>query len=124
MTIILISGYRDFNDYKIFSQALDQIITKLPKVKLVFGDCRGTDTLAKQYAREHEITHIIYQADWKSYGKKADPIRNKKMIDYEKPDLGIFFISKKSKGTKQCLSYAQSKHLICYIISLDQDKKI
>ena len=33
----------------------------------------------------------VYMADWDGLGRKAGPIRNQRMLDDGKPDLGIAF---------------------------------
>jgi len=108
--IVLISGSRHFCDYVLFSQILDLVL--IPNPFFIFGDCKGADSLAKRYADERKICYEIYRADWKK-GLSAGPIRNKKMINIGHPDIGIFFISKESKGTKQCLGYAKMKKIKC-----------
>jgi hypothetical protein len=55
------------------------------------------------------VSYTVYVADWDTFGLPAGPIRNKAMIDAEKPDEVIAFLHPASKGTKQCAEYAESK---------------
>jgi len=115
-TTILISGSRYYTDYKVFSEYLEKIVNG--KVSFVFGDATGVDFLAKKYCEEHKYSFTVFEAEWKKYGKGAGPIRNKKMIDEKKPDIGIFFLAKGSKGTLQCLNYAKGKIKSIYVYEI------
>lgn len=77
------------------------------KYTLIFvsGACKGTDTLGEQYAKEHNYTIETYPADWKSFGKKAGPIRNKQMADIG--DYFICFWDGRSPGTKSMIEYVK-----------------
>jgi hypothetical protein len=48
---------------------------------IIHGGCSGVDKITDIEARKYGFQVEIFPADWKSYGKAAGPIRNKKMID-------------------------------------------
>jgi hypothetical protein len=107
MNTILVSGYREFNDYNAFKIEMDLFITEyklksLNNLIILHGGARGTDTLAHKYAKENNYQVISQPADW-SLGKSAGVIRNQSMIDTFKPKYGICFVHFLSKGTKDCL---------------------
>jgi len=100
---VLITGYRNFNDYSYFSKIMDSILSiQSGSITLIHGGATGADALAQRYGKERGITTISVPADW-SKGRSAGPIRNQKMIDIYKPSLVIGFISPDSKGTLDCL---------------------
>ena len=60
--------------------------------------------IGERYARENGYPIVRYSAEWDKYGKKAGPIRNKKMA--EDCDIIICFWDGKSRGTKSMIYYA------------------
>lgn len=97
---IAVVGSRTFNDYSRMKKILNQYIPFI----LISGGAQGADSLAERFAKEYELTRIIYPAKWKKYGKKAGFIRNRKII--EKADLVIAFWDGKSRGTKMIIKLA------------------
>lgn len=90
---ILVCGGRNFNDWGLLSQTLDQIRLgyEHDDVTLIHGACSGVDSLAETYAMNYGWTVEPYTADWKRHGRAAGPIRNQRMLDEGKPDLVIAF---------------------------------
>ena len=117
---LLVSGSRNLKNYEFFSKCMETVCTK--NTSLVFGDCpTGADAMALKYAKDNKYQYAIYIADWKQYGKAAGPIRNRTMVDIEKPSRGIFFRAKDSKGTVDCLNYAKKKlkETEIYVVDID-----
>ena len=98
---VLIAGSRFYTDY----QKILAVVKSLDIDLVIAGGCRGADTLAVRAARQCGIKYIEYPADWKRFGKSAGPIRNKAMLDLEKPDLVLVFHEDlaKSKGTRDMI---------------------
>lgn len=64
---VAIIGSRGFNDFLYFEIAMkNHTITEI-----VSGGAIGADTLAEQYAQQHNIPVKIFYPDWKKYGKIA-----------------------------------------------------
>lgn len=105
---VLICGDRNFTDYNKFCTELDYISevydfdNKQP-ITIISGEARGANTLAKQYAVECGWEYEGYPADWNTYGKGAEPIRNRQMLVEGIPDLVIAFLAKDSRGTKNMI---------------------
>ena len=97
----LVSGSRYYRDY----QKILAVVKSLDIDLLIAGGCRGADTLAVRAAHQCGIRFVEYPADWKRFGKSAGPIRNKAMLDLEKPDLVLVFHEDlaKSKGTRDMI---------------------
>lgn len=100
---VVISGYRYFNDYDLFCKCIDKYPTKITRINE--GECKGTDIMAKRYAKENNIECSKYPADWNTYGNGAGVIRNELMI-YTAQGL-IVFCDKKSIGTKDIIKKAK-----------------
>ena len=59
---------------------------------MVHGGARGADALSDVWATDRKITDEggvvrVYAADWNTHGRKAGPIRNKKMLTESHPHV-------------------------------------
>ena len=106
---IVIAGCRNYNNYEEAKKYIDICIKEIKnKYTLIFvsGSCSGADMLGERYAKEHNYQIERYPAQWKKYGKKAGPLRNKQMIDIG--DFIICFWDGESRGTKTTIDFAKS----------------
>ncbi len=101
--IVLVCGGRNFADVRLLTAALDNL-PSTPTL-IVHGEARGADTLAGQWARKNKIPVKSYPAQWNKHGRAAGPIRNKEMLDKEKPDLVVAFPG--GKGTAHMAKIAR-----------------
>ncbi len=116
---LIIAGCRDYNDYKFFKSILDQYLKDLDlsKIEIVHGNASGVDSMADRYANEHNIKVTKFPAYWKVFGKKAGPIRNRKMAEYG--DYLIAFWDNKSRGTGNMIEEIKKldkPHTVIYIV--------
>lgn len=97
---VIIAGSRDIKDYNdVVSVLRDHPELKI--VEVVSGCARGVDKLGEQYAYENEIPCALFPVtpeEWKTIGKGAGHIRNKKMGDYA--TYGVLIHNGQSPGTK------------------------
>ena len=97
---IAIIGSRNFTNYKLLQEILEQY---KPKITLVVsGAAKGADSLGEKWALENNIQTLIFPADWNQYGKRAGFIRNEDII--KNCDYCVAFWDGESKGTKHSLS--------------------
>ena len=97
---IAIIGSRNFTNYKLLQEILEQY---QPKITLVVsGAAKGADSLGEKWALENNIQTLIFPADWNQYGKIAGFIRNEDII--KNCDCCVAFWDGESKGTKHSLS--------------------
>jgi hypothetical protein len=102
-----IVGYRKFNDYKKFKQLVDDYIKEIGiPVLIVSGGAKGVDTMAEQYAKEHNIQTQIFLPDWDTYGKKAGIMRNTDIVNASTHILALPD-AKKSIGTFDSINKAK-----------------
>lgn len=124
--VVIVCGSRDMpiteENYRNVANHLDNIIcfqrnwitekdkygNFLPKVRIVTGGASGVDSAAIDWAvvswtdfKEYPVS----KEEWKILGKAAGPIRNKQMLDEEKPDLVIAFPG--GKGTADMVRQAK-----------------
>ncbi len=117
---VIVSGYREFTNYKLFSRVLDNIFTAVSgKIELVSGGCRGTDTMAEAYAKQSNLPFSCFPAEWDKYGKRAGRLRNAEMVVYG--DMLIAFMHRKAICTGHMLSLAQ-QHKIqpIYVFNIEK----
>lgn len=73
------------------------------EIEIVSGHCIGADRMGEEYAKRRNYALKIFPAEWKKYGKRAGPIRNKQMIDYIaefENKIVVAFTGPNTKGTK------------------------
>jgi len=116
MNMAIIGG-RDFNDYNLMVQTINNyLLSKSIDFSMVdyiiSGGAKGADSLGEIYAREFNIKTIIFLPNWEKYNKSAGFIRNQDIIN--KSDIIFAFWDGKSKGTKHSINIAtkQNKKII------------
>lgn len=72
---------------------------------MVSGGASGPDSIAQEYAKEHGLPILIIYPDWKTFGKKAGPVRNEAIAQICTRMLA--FWDKKSKGTRNVIDTAK-----------------
>jgi hypothetical protein len=114
---LLVSGYREFENYDFFVLTMAEIMRQRGKPSQVLqGECpTGADRLAKRWCIENNVFCVPFPADW-SKGKRGGPERNSVMLD--KADVVCAFVHKKSKGTKDVIKKAKAKRLPLYEVNI------
>lgn len=105
---VVIAGCRNYQNYAEAKKYIDDCLSEIRKTNriiIVSGCAGGADLLGIRYADENSLSVERYPADWRTYGKAAGPIRNKKMAEIS--DYVICFWDGKSKGTKSMLEYSR-----------------
>lgn len=111
---VLICGDRNFSDKSL----LDYTLAKFDITEVVEGEARGADTMAREWAEEHNIPVLKFPADWDKYGKGAGIIRNLQMLNEGKPDYVIAFLSPKSVGTANMINQTKSAGLGVHVVNI------
>lgn len=120
---VLVCGDRYWTDL----EAIQNFLYFLgPNDTLIHGAARGADQLAAFAAIETGCSILEFPAEWDTYGRRAGPIRNRKMLAEGKPDIVIAFHNdlSKSKGTKDMVSIAEKAGIPVYVISAKRDIEI
>lgn len=112
--IVLVTGWRHWDDDGAIRQALDRIHTEEP-VTLVEGGATGADRLCRIEARRRGWTVHTEPADW-SRGKRAGPERNQRMIDQFPPDVALVFLHPESRGTRDCWDRLKKTGCMIHVI--------
>jgi hypothetical protein len=101
-------GSRNFNDYTLLKDTLDNILSKKNISLIVSGGAKGADALSEVWATQNSIETLIFNPDW-SLGRGAAAIRNQKIVDNS--DLIVAFWDEISKGTKMTIDMATLKNI-------------
>lgn len=89
---VLIFGGRHFQDEPRLRAALDELaLGWAGPITVIEGDAPGVDRLAGAWARSRGFADEKFPADWIAHGRAAGPIRNRRMRDEGRPDLGVEF---------------------------------
>lgn len=114
---VLITGSENFHDYECFERVLETIL--LTRHEVVTSNNGGTDYLAKQYARNHNLMCTIIDKDT-SGGKNSYKVLNDKLVKtISSKDLLICFYDGKNQETKHLLDLAKKKKIHTYIKYVD-----
>lgn len=72
---------------------------------LIHGGARGIDSDAGEIAHELGIEVEVHEADWKTHGKKAGPIRNRRQAG--KAHVWMAFVDRCGPGTRDMIRAAK-----------------
>lgn len=112
MLRIVVAGSRDFEDYNMLEEALDNLLDdQEDEVEFVSGHAKGAGQMAEQYAESHDIPIQIMKPDWKRYGRAAGVVRNKEMLVYADQESAqlLAFWDGKSSGTRNTINTAMAR---------------
>lgn len=103
---VLVTGGRDYADYRTVCEVLDGLHRASPILTLIQGGALGADRFARGWAERNGIAGEEYRADWDRYGRGAGPIRNRLMLAASCPDLVVAFPST-GPGTPDMIQIAR-----------------
>ena len=109
---------------KTIDDVLIQYDLGMEDVDFISEHCDGADKLGERYAKLHNAKCSIFPADWRTYGKAAEPIRNSQMIEYASEaalPIVIAFVSPRTKGTRDTIQKARRNGFETIINEYDGD---
>lgn len=119
---VIIAGGRDFTDYMLLSEMMDNYLSGITDdIFIVCGQARGADTLGEQYAKDHGYTVNYFPAQWTRYGKAAGYIRNTEMA--KNADALVAFWDGHSLGTKHMIATAEQLGLDVCVVQYKSQKE-
>lgn len=113
---ILVCGHREFDNWDLLNDVM--LDYSLEDLVIIEGEAKGADFLARVWAKHYKVKYEAYPADWKTYGKKAGPIRNAQMLREGKPDLVIAFLAEGSIGTKDMINQSEKAGVKVKVIKI------
>jgi len=108
---ILVAADFAFHDYALMKEKLDELlwidkIVKFP-FKILSGLEQKEDTLAVRYADEHDLTKILFPANFNYEKKLAEKFRYEDMLEIA--DYMIVFTNRESDDIKYLITCAKKK---------------
>lgn len=101
---ILVCGGRDFKPERRHEAAL--MLALAPGSTLIHGAARGCDLWAMGVAAKlGDVAIEAYPASWRTHGRSAGPIRNRRMLHEGRPDLVLAFPG--GRGTAHMVEIAR-----------------
>ena len=114
---LAVVGTKKFKDL----QFLKSILEVIPKIdQIISGGAAGTDTLARQYAFQKQISFLEFLPDHKKFGDKAKHIRDKLIV--QECDELIAFWDGECEGTRFTMDIARKLGKPVRVIEVDIDK--
>lgn len=119
MKVVLgVIGSRGYTNYEDMCRYMNDTIAanSWEVIKIVSGGAKGADSLARRYAKEHNIELVEYIPDWDTYGKRAGMIRNETIIS--NCDVVVAYWDYKSSGTAGALKLAESMNKQSHVYNI------
>ncbi len=116
MKRVVIAGCRNYNNYEEAKKYIEHCLFELQKyhsVIVISGCSSGADALGEGYAIENGLKVEKYPAEWEKLGRRAGPVRNRKMAEI--CDMVICFWDGESTGTKSMINWANKLGKPVYI---------
>lgn len=120
---VLVCGSRSWDDPSIVGVVLagyERRASELGgRLSVISGMARGADSHAAAWADNHSVPLLKYPADWKTFGKRAGFVRNKRMLDEGRPDVVVAFARDlaSSRGTNMMVELARSAGVKTWVVS-------
>lgn len=116
---VLVCGHREFDDWVLLNSVMEGVLSHtLEELVIIEGEAKGADFLARVWAKWMGLKYEAYPADWKTYGKRAGPIRNAQMLREGKPDLVVAFLAEGSIGTKDMINQAERASVPVKVVNI------
>jgi hypothetical protein len=111
--VLAIVGSRFFKNRVAFDRLVAEWVTThgVPGAIVSGEEPNGTDAMAKQYAKDHNIAYIGFPADWDKLKDAAGPIRNGYIV--KECTHVLAFPSHRGSGTQNTIRKAKAaqKHI-------------
>lgn len=122
MNVLIVCGGRDFSEHDWEHQEIEAAIKQFGLQKnntvIMSGGARGADTIALEWAHDHEWNAMRVPAKWNDLGKSAGMCRNIEMLElaarmWASGDSVVVLAMPGGIGTSGMVSYAK-KHAHAY----------
>jgi hypothetical protein len=91
---VLVFGGRGYAEQAFLNVRLSTLHSEFKFTLLIEGGARGADRLARTWAIQAGVPWVeeaVTDEEWKRLGKSAGHLRNQRMLDKHKPQMGIMF---------------------------------
>lgn len=106
----MVRGSHKLINEELILRTMSEYFYNNPVGILVRGnDNNGVDAYVSRLSQNYNYQVRLYFANWGLFGLSADYIRDKTMINNERPDILFAFPTKKSKSVRNTIRYARKK---------------
>lgn len=99
----------DYMDAALKSFVMGYRSSRPCEIEIVHGGTPGADALAGEWSVANGYgSATVFEADWKTHGKAAGPIRNSQMVEYANYFIG--FWDGRSTGTKDMIGKVEKSY--------------
>ncbi|CAL9983092.1 GTP-binding domain [Vibrio phage D479] len=117
---ILVTGGRDYKNYKLVHMALNKLYNdsnRIGTMTVIEGGATGADRFAGDWAKDAiekkmAVNLITVPAEWDRLGPKAGYVRNKYMASCLQPDICLAFPG--GKGTRNMIEICTEQSIRVY----------
>lgn len=108
MTIsVMVTGSRDLEDRDLVEGRLARLMPEQVRV----GCCpTGVDRIVREWCARNLQPHqwAVFSADWRRLGKRAGPVRNRRLVRWAKENSAIVLaFPRGGPGTAHCIELAK-----------------
>ena len=127
MIVAVVTGSRNAPHLETW-QAFRRVFESLRPVIVIDGGCRGADESASDAARLMRIPTMRVPALWEEQGRKAGPMRNRRMIRFAEDIAGeigaevVLVAAPGGRGTADYIRAAESRLL--RIVQTTEEKSV
>lgn len=95
MTRVLVTGGRNYQDHRALFAVLDRLHAERPIAVVIHGArfqrglLSGADRWAEAWAIAREVPYLGVPARSQTDGRKAEPLRNTRMLEQHKPEIVV-----------------------------------
>lgn len=112
MTVVLVTGGRDYTGRDHVEDRLKAIHLSDREVCFVQGGANGVDRFVREWCKKNGVPCATMEAHWDFYGKPAGGMRNGWMLKYLRPNYVVHFPG--GPGTANMVKRARDAGVSCY----------
>jgi hypothetical protein len=118
---VLVCGSRNWTERTLIRLHLASFVMyDTDEQTCIHGHAPGADQIAGEIALDLGYWVEPHPANWRKYGKKAGPIRNREMLDRQ-PDVVLAFQKGASRGTQDTIDEARCRGIPVRVVSVQDD---
>ncbi len=117
-TRVLICGSRDYDNTDTIRRTIYRLMGQYRDLVIVEGGAKGADRIAHDVATKAGLTVETFEADWKTHGMAAGPLRNISMLESGIDECHAF-VNKpltESVGTEHCVRMAAKMGIYTVVV--------
>jgi YspA, cpYpsA-related SLOG family len=88
---VLVCGGRAYTDRAELYAELDRVRAEYVFGTIIAGGAQGVGGLTVEWAQVRGIATQVFTSEWGTFGRKAGPLRNARMLAEGRPDIVVAF---------------------------------